>query len=50
MNKVKSDARRAGMLAAAEIADKTVCDTHPPTGIKIYGRAAGKAIREAARS
>ena len=29
----------------AKIAEKTVCDTHIPTGIKIYGTAAAKAIR-----
>ena len=29
----------------AKIAEKTVCDTHIPTGIKIYGTAASKAIR-----
>lgn len=29
----------------AAIAEKTVCDTHLPTGIRIYGTAAAKAIR-----
>ena len=36
-------------LVAAEcatIAQHTVCDTHLPTGVKIYGTAAAKAIRE----
>jgi hypothetical protein len=30
---------------AAKVADATVCDTHIPTGVKIYGQRAGKAIR-----
>jgi len=29
----------------AEIAEKTVCDTHLPTGVRIYGTVAAKAIR-----
>lgn len=31
--------------ACAVIAEKTICDTHIPTGIHIYGTRAGKAIR-----
>ena len=31
--------------ACAEIAASTVCDEHLPTGIKIYGTLAAKAIR-----
>jgi len=31
--------------ACAELADKTVCDTHTPTGVNIYGSRAAKAIR-----
>ena len=31
--------------ACALIAQKTVCDTHIPTGVKIYGAYAAKAIR-----
>lgn len=31
--------------ACAMLAQKTVCDTHIPTGVKIYGTAAAKAIR-----
>jgi hypothetical protein len=31
--------------ACAELAQKTVCDTHIPTGIDIYGTRAAKAIR-----
>lgn len=31
--------------ACAVIAEKTVCDTHIPTGIKIYGTRAAKSIR-----
>jgi hypothetical protein len=29
----------------AQIARETVCDTHIPTGVKIHGTAAAKAIR-----
>lgn len=44
--------RFAALVAAAEreacalIANATVCDTHIPTGVKIYGRRAATAIRE----
>jgi len=44
--------RFAGLVAAAErarcadIARRTVCDVHTPTGIKIYGTRAAKAIME----
>jgi len=31
--------------ACAKIAESTVCDTHIPTGVKIYGRRAAEAIR-----
>lgn len=31
--------------ACAQIAAQTVCDTHIPTGINIYGTRAAKAIR-----
>jgi hypothetical protein len=31
--------------ACAKLAAITVCDTHIPTGVKIYGTAAAKAIR-----
>jgi hypothetical protein len=30
--------------ACAKLAQSTVCDTHIPTGVKIYGTAAAKAI------
>ena len=30
--------------ACAQLAAQTVCDTHLPTGIKIYGTAVAKAI------
>ena len=30
---------------AAKLATATVCDTHLPTGVKIYGTRAGAAIR-----
>ena len=31
--------------ACAKLAASTVCDTHIPTGVKIYGTVAAKAIR-----
>ena len=31
--------------ACAKLAAATICDTHIPTGIKIYGTVAAKAIR-----
>ena len=31
--------------ACAEVAEQTVCDTHLPTGVTIYGGRAAKAIR-----
>lgn len=43
--------RFAALVAAAEreacakVAALTICDTHIPTGIKIYGTAAAKAIQ-----
>jgi hypothetical protein len=37
--------RRDLLEEAAKVADATVCDTHIPTGVKIYGQRAGKAIR-----
>ena len=38
---VRADEREA----CAKVAQSTVCDTHIPTGVKIYGTAAAKAIR-----
>jgi hypothetical protein len=44
-------ARFAALIAAherercAKVAQETVCDTHLPTGIKIYGTRAAAAIR-----
>jgi hypothetical protein len=44
-------ARFAALVAAAEreacakLAEQTVCDTHLPTGVKIYGTRVAKAIR-----
>jgi hypothetical protein len=32
--------------ACAKVAQETICDTHIPTGINIYGTRAAKAIRE----
>ena len=31
--------------ACAKVAEQTVCDTHLPTGVRIYGTRAAKAIR-----
>jgi hypothetical protein len=31
--------------ACAKVAEKTVCDTHLPTGVKIYGTKVAAAIR-----
>ena len=39
------EAVEAEREACAEIAASTVCDEHIPTGIKIYGTRAAKAIR-----
>ena len=38
---VREDEREA----CAKLAAKTVCDVHIPTGVKIYGTVAAKAIR-----
>jgi hypothetical protein len=38
---VRADEREA----CAALAEQTVCDTHLPTGLKIYGTRAAKAIR-----
>jgi hypothetical protein len=37
--------RRDALEEAAKVAQTTICDTHTPTGVKIYGQRAGKAIR-----
>ena len=37
-------AREMALSEAAQVATSTVCDTHIPTGVKIYGTRAGKAI------
>jgi len=42
---IQIEAARAALEEAAEVASITVCDTHLPTGIRIYGQVAGKAIR-----
>lgn len=34
----------------AELAEKTICDTHIPTGVNIYGTRAAKAIRARANT
>lgn len=37
-------AREMALSEAMQVAAATVCDTHIPTGVKIYGSRAGKAI------
>lgn len=37
-------AREVALSEAARVAAATVCDTHIPTGVQIYGSRAGKAI------
>jgi hypothetical protein len=32
--------------ACAQLAEQTVCDTHLPTGVNIYGSRVAKAIRQ----
>lgn len=41
LNKIRADEREA----CARVAQETICDTHIPTGINIYGTRAAKAIR-----
>ena len=38
---IRADERKA----CAKVAQETICDTHIPTGINIYGTRAAKAIR-----
>jgi len=40
-----SDRVKAEREACAALAEQTVCDTHLPTGVKIYGTRAAKVIR-----
>ena len=40
-----ADGAAAEREACAKLAQETVCDTHIPTGIKIYGSRVAKAIR-----
>ena len=40
------EARAAERARCADIARRTVCDVHTPTGVKIYGTRAAKAIME----
>ena len=42
---IQREAYIAGLEEAARVATATVCDTHLPTGVKIYGTRAGAAIR-----
>ena len=42
---VQKIARLEERAACAELAKKTVCDTHIPTGVKIYGSEVAKAIQ-----
>ena len=45
LDRIVSQAVLAEREACAAIAQATVCDTHIPTGIKIYGTRAAAAIR-----
>lgn len=45
VQRVQDEAAAAEREACAQIAQATVCDTHIPTGIKIYGTRAAQAIR-----
>ena len=45
-NLVDAAARADEREACAKLAAKTVCDVHIPSGVKIYGTVAAKAIRE----
>jgi hypothetical protein len=40
-----AEAVQAEREACAKLAAATICDTHIPTGVKIYGTVAAKAIR-----
>jgi len=42
---VEAAARADEREACAKLAAATVCDTHIPTGVKIYGTVVAKAIR-----
>jgi len=42
---VVREAERREREACAKIAESTVCDTHLPTGVRIYGTQAAVAIR-----
>lgn len=42
--------RAEALEEAARIAQSTVCDTHLPTGVRIYGTRAADAIRAAKES
>ncbi len=42
---VRAEAQAEEREACAKVAQSTVCDTHIPTGVKIYGAVAAKAIR-----
>ena len=43
---VREKAQAEEREACAKLAAKTVCDVHIPSGVKIYGTVAAKAIRE----
>lgn len=42
---VVREAERREREACAKLAESTVCDTHLPTGVRIYGTRAAAAIR-----
>ena len=43
--KLCMDVAKAERESCAKLAQETICDTHIPTGVRIYGSAAAKAIR-----
>lgn len=45
MDAVAGQAVIAEREACAKVAEETVCDTHLPTGVKVYGYRAAVAIR-----
>jgi uncharacterized membrane protein len=45
MEAERENGARAEREACAQIAETTVCDTHLPTGVQIYGSKAAAAIR-----
>jgi hypothetical protein len=45
LEQIVAAARADEREACAKLAQETICDTHTPTGVNIYGTRAAKAIR-----